>query len=269
MDKLLDILTRESKTITEEFDKASTIGEGTPQEVSEFRENAFRSFISRFYPSPYKITKGKIHDSFMEKPSASIDCLIVNPAHPNMIDSQGKFQLLLADGIDIAIELKPDTYNLEELYRGLRQGISVKELRRIKGPILSFKAPSHLLEYSRQIPFFIFTTKTRKTIEELVLYIAEWYRQNSVSIENQLDSIVIHRVGVVRNIKFREQFYYGWNIPEGEKTGWFFEEWDDSTLAGFLLQMQLSYHSMATVQEDVLKRYVKLFKIPKIQRINL
>jgi len=265
-----EVLIRESKTISDEFERASLIGEGTPQEISEFRENAFRNFIGRFYPIPYKITKGKVHDSFNREPSASVDCLIVNPSHPNLIDSQGKFQLLLADGIDVAIEVKPDIANSIELGRGLQQGVSVKKLRRIKSPILlEHSKPIHIIERSKQIPFFIFTLKTKKNIEELVTVISTWYKEHDISKEDEIDGICIHKVGFLRNIKSKEEFFYGWNIPEEDKTGWFFEEWNDGSLIGLLTHMELVFHSVATVQERIMQSYVKKIKIPNIRRINI
>ena len=136
MQKLIEVLVREGTTLGTEFAAASALGEGTSQEVAEFRENALRSFVERFYPSPYHVVKGKVHDSFGTDASASIDCLVVNPVNPNLIDSHGKFQLLLADGVDLAMELKPDLASRAELHRGLEQGMSIKKLRRAR--VLSF-----------------------------------------------------------------------------------------------------------------------------------
>lgn len=97
LQELVEILREDAESLEREFRKASTLGKGTPQEVSEFRENAFRSFISRFFPAPYRAVKGKIFDSYGNGPSASVDCVVVNPVHPHLIDTAGKFQLLLAE----------------------------------------------------------------------------------------------------------------------------------------------------------------------------
>ncbi len=270
MQKLIDILIAEGKTLLQDFEKASSLGEGTSQEVAEFRENSLRDFISRFYPLPYRIVKGKVHDSYDNGPSSSIDCIIVNQVHPNLIDSQGKFQLLLADGIDTAIELKPDISKSSELIRALNQGVSIKKLRRVKGSFLFTKGkPDVVIESSRQIPFYIFTTRIKQNKFDTVQEIENYYRSNSVPLENQLDGIFVHGLGVINHIKSIEFFGYQWNLVDEEKTGWFLEKWNDATLAGMLLRLELSFHSVAKVQESVLSRYVKLFKIPELKRINV
>ncbi len=270
MEKLTDLLIREGKQLQEDFDKASSIGEGTPQEISEFRENSFRNFISRFYPLPYRVTKGKIYDSFNNGPSLSVDCLVVNPAHPNLIDTSGKFQLLLADGIDFAVELKPDLISKKELIRGLEQGISVKKLRRARSSILLPHKPGItdiVMEISKQIPYYIFTTRVKKYVRDTVNEIVQYYSQNCINIIDQVDAIIINRQGIIKNVKVSELFLYTWDIPKELKTGWFFEKWEDSTLVGMLLSMEYSYRSIATIQESIIKRYVKKVNVPNVERI--
>lgn len=96
LSQLLDILKAEGRAITEEFNLASKQGEGTPQEVADFRENAVQSFIARFYPQNFVVSKGKITDLDGAQ-SDSIDCLLLNPAHPHLVDSKGKFRLIFAE----------------------------------------------------------------------------------------------------------------------------------------------------------------------------
>jgi hypothetical protein len=269
MEKLVDILKGEAVTITADFKQASILGAGTPQEVSDFRENAFRKFLKRFYPAPYKVAKGKIHDSFGTKPSASIDCILVNPAHPNLIDSQGKFQLLLADAVDFTVEVKPDLSNANELHRALEQGVSVKSLRRAMSPIILKQGkPSHVVKESLRIPYFVFTEKIRKDICAIVADISSWYTNNAIPAEQQLDAITILDFGVLRNIKHPDFFRYGGsNIPLSERSGWFLEPWGDASLVGFLVCAEFSFHSHATIQESVLQRYLKQLTINHLQKI--
>jgi hypothetical protein len=270
VDKLVDILKKEAVTLSQEFEKASALGAGTPQEVADFRENAFRTFLRRFYPNPYRVVKGKIHDSYSEGGSASIDCILINPVHPNLIDTQEKFQLILADGVDAAIEIKPDLANHNELIRGLKQGISVKLLRRIKGPILVERGkPYHVVEASRQIPFFLFTQKAKATLKDTVSEIQDWYIKESVPTENQVDAIAVQGIGILNNIKHQDFYNYGWQIPENDRVGWFLEKWGEATLAGFLLRIEMSFQSMATVQESILRRYLKGLKIEDLERITI
>jgi hypothetical protein len=268
LEKLVDLLKKEAVSLDQDFRQASTLGEGTPQEIADFRENAFRSFIRRFFPNPYRVVKGKIYDFYENGPSASIDCVLVNPTHPNLIDTGDKFQLLLADGVDLVIEVKPDLANASELKRALEQGLSVKKLRRIKSPILlSRNKPAYVIEASKQIPFFIFTQKVKSDLEKTVHEIISWYVERSVPVEEQLDAIAILGVGILNHIKYKDFYYYGWDIPDNERFGWFLEEWHDATLIGFLLCMEMSFHSTATIQESVLRRYLKKLQIPHVRRI--
>ena len=123
MSQLFEILKAEGRKIVEEFNLASQQGEGTPQEVADFRENAIQDFVKRFFPQSYIVSKGKVTD-LDGKQSNSIDCLILNPAHPHLIDSKGKFRIIFADGCDAAIEVKPDLASTNELKRSLKQCIS-------------------------------------------------------------------------------------------------------------------------------------------------
>jgi len=218
LDKLIEILKDEAESLSKDFKKASTLGQGTSQEIADYRENAFRSFISRFFPNPYRVVKGKIHDSYGNGPSASIDCVLVNPVHPHLIDTQNKFQLLLADGVDLVIELKPDLSKTNELVRALNQSISVKKLRRVKGPfLLPQNKPEHVIEVSRQIPFFVFTQRVKSNVIDTVHEIVSWYKQNSIPIDSQIDAIAINDLGILNYIKHPNFYSYSWQLPESEK----------------------------------------------------
>lgn len=268
LDKLIEILKDEAESLSKEFKKASILGQGTSQEIADYREHAFQSFISRFFPNPYRVVKGKIHDSYGNGPSASIDCVLVNPEHPHLIDTHQKFQLLLADGVDLAIEVKPDLSKADELARALKQAVSVKKLRRVKGPFLLLRnKPDHVIEASRQIPFFLFTQKVKSNVIDTVHEIMSWYADNSIPTESQLDAIAIQDIGLLNYIKHPDFYYYGWEVPEHEKTGWFLESWGEAMLGGFLLRMEMSFHAVAKLQESVLRRYLKILQIPHISRI--
>jgi len=57
LDKLIEILKDEAETLSRDFKKASTLGEGTSQEIADFREHAFQDFLARFFPSPYRVVR--------------------------------------------------------------------------------------------------------------------------------------------------------------------------------------------------------------------
>lgn len=271
METLAYILQDEGTELTKEFRKASKLGKGTSQEIAEFRENAFRNFISRFYPLPYRVVKGKIHDSYGNGPSASIDCVLVNPAHPHLIDSLGKFQLLLADGIDFVIEVKPNLSSKDELHRGLEQAISVKKLLRHNSPILSIKSkPAHVIEESRRIPFLLFAETTRTEIVDTVRDAVAYYNSNSIVSQHQLDAIAILGVGILRNLKHADFWPYGsYDVPLSERQGWFLETWNEATLVGLLHCLDSFFPSHPTLLEPVLRHYLSSITIPEIRKIRV
>jgi hypothetical protein len=266
VDQLLAILKAESRRILEEFELASKQGHGTSQEIADFRENAIQGFISRFYPASHIVSKGKITDLDGTQ-SNSIDCLILNPAHPNLVDVKGKFRLIFADGCDAAIEVKPTLARRDELYRAIEQGLSVKSTKRSKSAIVvpSGKRP-HLVEHSLYVPFYIFAIKA---FDPLELYdkITEYYRSNSTSKERQVDGIFILNAGVIRNIKHQERNWYGVPAPVGQNEGWYFEQWDEATLVGILLALEHSYSGFPRIAQPIVARV--LAKVGKTRVVRL
>lgn len=260
MNDLIEILKKESRTISEEFLAASYQGDGTSQEVSDFRENAVHDFIERYFPANHVISKGKITD--MEgNQSNSIDCLVLNPAHPNLIDSKGKFRLIFADGCDVAIEVKPDLARTDEIIRGLKQGVSVKNVLRSKSSILLPKqGQEHIQNHSLRIPFYIFCVQAFD-VEKLLTTIINYYHENKTSLEEQIDGVVILDVGILKRIKHKELNPYGSSPPVGQTSGWFFESWGESTLVGMLLNIEYSYASTPSISDSIMKRI--LTKIAK------
>ena len=157
MSKLVELLQIEAQEITISFAKASVEGEGTPQEVSDRREETIHRFLKKFFPFPFRIVKGNITDSFGNQ-SNSIDCIVINPSHPHTLDGEnGKASIIFADGVDYAIEVKPDLSNNNEIERGLKQVQSVKKLIRVRQGLVR---SSEGKESAKRIPTFIFADKT-------------------------------------------------------------------------------------------------------------
>ena len=67
------------------------------------------------------MAKGGILDSYGRK-SASLDCILINPLHPYTIDTRENFKLIFAEGINAAIEVKPDISKKDECTGGWSKG---------------------------------------------------------------------------------------------------------------------------------------------------
>lgn len=260
MNDFLVLVERYAEQLTHEFQKASIQGKGTSQEVADFRENFFQTFIERFFPFPYRITKGIVIDSFGGR-SDSIDCIICGPAHPHTVDTRGKLTLLLADGVDAAIELKPDISKKSELERGLLQGISIKKLIRFNTPVFFQKRYSpDYLDHTKRVPFFIFAMKAKANILDTGREIIDFYKRNNTPIVEQADGIIVNNEGIFFNTK--HDVDWCWSNFEGEdKLGWKFEKWGSNTIAGMLFRINNSYPAQPRMMEPVLSNYVKGFSV--------
>jgi hypothetical protein len=268
VNQLLEILKAEGRRILEEFELASEQGDGTPQEIADFRENAVQDFISRFYPVSHVVSKGKVTD-FEGCQSNSIDCLVLNPAHPNLIDAKGKFRLIFADGCDAAIEIKPNLARTDELKRALEQGISIKKIKRSKSAMIWRKDKSpHILEHSFYIPFYIFAVKSFDP-STLYKHISQYYKEESVIKEQQIDGVFIISLGILKNVKHKESNLYGAPAPLGHNDGWYFEQWGESTPLGVLMSLEYSFSSFPGVAESIMKRVLrKIGRIPGVVRLG-
>src|SRR3569623_187345 len=267
MNQLLDILKKEVKQIVDEINMASAQGEGTPQDVADFRENAVQSFVTRFYPQSHIVSKGKITDLDGNQ-SDSIDCLILNPAHPHLIDSKGKFRLIFADGCDAAIEVKPNLARTDELHRALEQGVTVKKTKRSKTSILrAANTNPQIVEHSLRIPFFIFSVKAYPP-QKLYAEIAAYYAKNQTPIEDQIDGLCIIGVGLLKNIKHKELNIWGADFPIGQNSGWYFEKWGEFTPLGFLLSLEHSFSSFPNIAESIMKRVLTRLGRTDVERLG-
>jgi len=255
VNRLLEILKHEGLQIQNEFNLASEQGDGTPQEIADFRENVIHSFIARCYSRSHIVTKGKITD-LNGLQSNSIDCLVLNPAHPNLIDSKGKFRIIFADGCDAAIEVKPNIARIDELHRALNQCITVKKTKRSNtSMMLTANKPDYIVEHSLYIPFYVFSVKAFE-INKLHSEIIDFYRQHQTPIEEQVDGICINGVGILKNVKYMESNYYGIGFPMGKNSGWYFEKWGEATPFGLLTNLELSYPSFPTLSTSIMSRVI-------------
>ncbi len=267
MSTLLDILKAEGRSITEEFNLASQQGKGTPQEIADFREHAVQSFVARYYPQSFVVSKGKI-TGLDGTQSDSIDCLLLNPAHPHLVDSKGKFRLIFADGCDAAIEVKPDLARADELHRGLEQCATVKKIKRSKTALMpSQTKPPHIIEHSLRVPFFFFAMRAFDA-PKLYSKITEYYKSEKILLEHQIDGVCISNIGIVKNVKHKELNIYGAPFPIGKSTGWYLEKWAEATPLGFLTAIEYTFPSFPGIAESIMKRVLTKIGRTDIERLG-
>ncbi|WP_421317582.1 DUF6602 domain-containing protein [Aeromonas sp. 700377] len=252
MNDLYRILREEALQLSSAFRLASIQGRGTSQEIAEFRENAVQTFLARYFPFPHRIAKGKVRDSF-NNIAASIDCIICAPNHPYTVSNRDKFSLLLAEGVDSVVEVKPNIADKAELYRALEQGLTVKKLRRATTSLIHEHHP--MSEWAKRVPFGIFSMKCKASPIETGFEILEFYEEHNIAPIDQADFVVVNDVCVFSN--FVDQSLNCWNtVGYPNQTGWFYEGWGQDSLVGFLLRLHRVAHAGMKLQEDVLPRYL-------------
>ena len=252
MGTLLDLLISEAEILDLELKKASLEGHGTPQEVADRRESYIHQILAKYFPYPYRIAKGNIRDSY-GKDSMSIDCIILNPCHPYTISNDNHFSIILADGVDAAIEVKPILQG-EELYRGLNQLISVKKLRRCTTQLNENRLSEKDKEHKKTIPSIIFSTSTYADIKTLIEKIIEFYEANKTPQIEQFDLIVINNQYVIINCK-----QFGYKLFNYE--GMLIIEPKEKTLALFILLLNKFPGSAPKISENILTHYLKIDEI--------
>jgi hypothetical protein len=252
MSRIIDYMRAETGKLIQEFAAAQSKGEGTAQEVADFRENYFNKLIERYFPFPYKIAKGQIIDASGAK-SPSIDCNILGPSHPYLVGPNGKFEIILADGVDTAIELKPDLKSMEELKRGLIQIKGVKKLRRQKPGIfenlITGPDKDRLIELAKFCPAFLFAM-TAPPPKVLAKRIETAMKDCEITVDQLPDYIVINGSGIVVISKHANSVHYPYK-------GLLFEDWGDLSIAGMIVKLNSVVGAQPRLAEPPLSWYLK------------
>ncbi|WP_136634659.1 DUF6602 domain-containing protein [Pseudooceanicola onchidii] len=187
------------------FQRASFEGRGTPSDVSDRREGHFQRVLSRYLMPGQRIAKGGLVGVDGYK-SQSIDCVVLSSGHPSLVDQNGDISLILAEGVDAAIEVKPDISNKVELRRALAQGISVKKIFRQRTGLLDLtwafegREDMSAKDFAHRIPFIIFATRTYSDYEKLIREVCDYYLEFNVPRSQQFDMIVVNHGGVLINV---------------------------------------------------------------------
>ena len=201
-------------------------------------------------------------DSFGSR-SASVDCILIHPDHPYTIDRREKFKIILAEGVNAAIEVKPDISVTDELHRGLEQGRTVKALRRKE--MANFGNHSKdVVDYSKRVPFIIFAMKAKSDIRQTAEEIVDYYESKGTETLDQVDAVVVNGVGVISHYPVPE--VYPWSGVANSKIGWFFEEWQEDTLAGFLFRLSTLISPRTEISAPILSRYLRNLKVERVQQ---
>jgi hypothetical protein len=257
-------LRRVAAQLAEKFEEATEKHTGTPDAVAEARESALRGVVQRFFPEPYKVSKGAIYDTHGGR-SASIDCVVCSPNHPYLLGEDGRLEILLADAVHAAIELKPDLTDLPadygaarksppELIRGLGQISSVKALRRSRSAYLVGSPSAERRDYAQRCPSYLVAKET-SDIARLGQYIADYYVRRGVSPSLQVDVVLVLRQGLLLNNKAADfsltKTTGVWRPHLAAYTG------EEDFISLFFLRLVSEIGPELSMSEPVMKRYIE------------
>lgn len=235
--------------------------------TSDRKEKIVKDFFESFFPSEYKISRGEIFD--YNNISNSIDCVIKTPNHPNL-KTPMRPEIIIAEGVYAAIEVKPDISVLNEkseLFRGLKQCKSVKKLtRNIK--LSQIEKMDSNLDY-KKIPFIIFSKKS-KDVEKTLDFIISHLENGNFEI-NEIPDVIFSLDGwlIYHTVNIRTSLFYSTfqqiGLPDNQKSVFMLFKGDINNLFCILLMILFKFPG----PEYVLNDYIVNDYLLKLYNENL
>lgn len=178
--------------------------------TSDRKEEIVKDFFSSFFPSGYEISRGEIFD--YNSISNSIDCVIKTPDHPKL-KTPMRPEIILAEGVYAAIEVKPDLSKQSEFNRAIEQCKSVKKLNRnIDMPKVNLYDAKKTY---KKIPFVIFSKKA-KDIEKTTEHIISLIESGKLEVY-EVPDVIFSLDGwmLYHTVNIRTSLYYNAFIQQG------------------------------------------------------
>jgi len=232
--------------------------------TGDAKELTVDQFISKYLPSTFKVKKGIIYSQGGE--SNNIDCVVLAPNHPELATPIR--EVILAEGVYAAIEVKPDISVLTdngEFLRGLKQIKSVKRLDRKteKFDLLKLLNTDPKPDYFKKIPSVIFSHKS-SSIEKTLDFIRGKINEGVLEEHDLPDLIVMLDKGILYHVPYLNQSGLSKKIPDASKmlfnnkAFFFFESPDKGMLLIMFLMLFLNFTSPVLMLHDFfIKDYLK------------
>lgn len=207
--------------------------------------------------------------------SDSLDVVVLAPNHPKLRNELGAHEILLADGVQCAIELKPDLSDLPEgfgvdrrqkpeIIRALEQVRSVKRLRRERAGVLVGFEPelsAAYTEHVHRLPCHLVTAKAAPV--DLCSYVASYYVKHNVPLVEQVDMVLVLGQALLVNTKAPEHGFQ----PSSSET-WFSSivalDYQKDALAGFVVRLMAEVGPELTMSTPVLCTYLGKIPPPRV-----
>jgi hypothetical protein len=221
------------------------------------REFTIQEFVSRYFPVTYSVKKGPIYS--LTSQSSEIDCVLLAPNHPTLTTPIR--EVIIAEGVHAAIELKPDISNLSdadgtEIKRALKQIQSVKKLHRT---VSRFNLGNQVQNpYFDKIPTFLFSF-TSKPITDIIPFLVKQVQVGVYDFDDFPDFIglsfytpfakeCIYKKMLAENFSsYPDTLFLHFPLPQAE------------TLAMFLIALYSINPPEVLISDFILKNYLGHF----------
>ena len=231
------------------------------KKTGDAKELSVKQFIESFFPESFSIRKGLINS--IDETSQEIDCVLLAPNHPRLITPVR--DIILAEGVHAAIEVKPDISTLtenSEFHRALKQIASVKKLKRE----IQFMPTGHI-PVDHSIPCIIFSNKSR-SLNDMVNYMISQVDNGKFKSTDLPDIILSMDHGILYHTAFASDCIFSKfisNQTELVRQNIFLEiPICDSTLALFIHLLYSLTPPEPFLAEPILKKYLSTISTPPI-----
>lgn len=253
MSVILDAIKENLRQIKIIFEPTESSFTKDTKKTGDAKELSVKQFIESFFPQSFQVQKGLIY-SFDDN-SQEIDCVLIAPNHPRLVTPVR--DIILAEGVHAAIEVKPDISTLtetSEFHRALKQVASVKKLKReVPQLFTGYVNPNH------SIPCVIFSKKSR-SIEDTTNYMIDQVRRGIFKSTDLPDLILSIDHGMIFHSPFAKDCMFNNFIAaqtEITSNNIFMEiPADEMTLALFIYILYSFTPPEPYITEPFLKKYL-------------
>ncbi len=239
------------------------------QQTASCREQSVADFLKSYFPSDWSVKKGPIYD-IEGNISNEVDCAICVSQHPPCRTPNR--ELILAEGVHSAIEVKPDISSLGndkcEFARSLKQAVSVKRLKRTMTLINLHTRKSWPSEMHR-IPYIVFSKKM-SDFAKYIQFMLDQREKNSWSAWDMPDIVLSYREGLIYHapdvsLCSISPLFKQHNLTSGE--GYILFPTGNDTLVLFLILLYSFASPQPQVGKSILENYLFPMEIPGEMKI--
>lgn len=250
--------------IIENMQQIKIVFEPTPEafvkdtkHTGDIKEVTVKEFLESFLPNSFAVKKGPIFN--LDTTSQEIDCVILAPNHPKLITP--KREVILAEGVFAAVEVKPDISTLTEKSEFHRALVQIQSVKRLKRDLQVLFTEGDVPDEILRIPCVIFSNKSRSALSTIE-YMKECVANGTFDSKELPDLIVSLDKGIIFHSKYIEKtLFNNWvkqqsNLHNGEKYI-YLKTTEATTLSMFLLILLCFREPEPPLYDHIIKEYIK------------